>query len=1067
MDCLSCHAHVPQDARFCPACGKAQVTVCPQCRVENGASHRFCKSCGSALSRQGTDPHGAERRNLTVVFCDLVGSVAMSGALDPEDLRELIRDYQRVCADAVTRLDGHIAQYLGDGVLAYFGYPVAHEDDARRALRAGLAILQGMHPLAERCKRERGLEVRLRIGVHSGPSVIGEMGHGGTPLATGETPNLAARVQAAAEPDTLLVSAATEALVRGYFTLHPLGPVALKGRDEPMPLFRVLGTTGAASRLAALGDAALLPFVGRGSTLDLLLSRWAQAQQGQGNTVLLRGDPGIGKSRLLRAMRQRIVDGPPTRWQALEMQCSPYQQASAFAPVVEGVQRAMGIERAQTPQARTQAMVDGLAALAIVDPDEAAALLAPLLDVLPPEGTPPLQLTPQRQRRRTIETLAELLCAAARREPLMLAIEDLHWADPSTLELLDELVSALPDAPLMLVLTYRSEFVAPWTRRRAVHELVLDALPEEAARALVAQVAQAAQATRAADAGQGHGRPPLPADVLQRVLARAEGNPLYLEEITRVVVAAGAAAEATIPATVQESLLARIDRLGPAKPIAQLASALGRRFSFKLLAAMAAVPDAGLEQALQRLVNEDLLVQHGRLPDAAFTFKHALLQDAAYDSLLRSRRREIHERIGLTLLEQFPETCATQPELAARHLTEAGRIEQAVAYWRKAGELALARSAQAEAAAHLTRALELVRSLPMGAVRGEHELALLITLGPIQMAIHGYADPRVEQTYRDARALAQAAGDVPQIVPVLFGLWAYYVVRGSLAQARELADQIQRLLQEAGDTGMLLEAHVVRGVTRYFSGELPGARQDLERVLELYDPAAHRAHAQVFGQEPGMAAHVYLAKTLAVLGDADAAAAHAREAAHIAGQTAHFHTSCFCMAYEMVVDLLGERPHAVQATAARCEALAREQGFPVWEAAAGVLGARATFELGGSGDQVLDRMDRAIELWRATGTALYAPWWQALRAQTLAALGRTGEALAAIEAALAEELAGDERVSLAELHRVRAQLLWQARGADAADQVRASLDAALAVAEAQHAGLWRARAIALRATTGL
>jgi len=1021
LNCVRCSADVPADARFCPACGA------PQRRSE------------------------AERRSLSVVFCDLVGSVALSTQLDPEDLRDLIRAYQQVCERAVARFEGHVAQYLGDGVLAYFGYPVAHEDDARRAVHASLEIVTGLQGVAAQWKRERGIELRLRIGVHSGPAVVGEMGGSGAgaqqaPLATGETPNIAARVQSLAEPGTVLISAATHALVRGYFRCERIADAQVKGVDQPLALHRVLGVTGAASRLAAAGEEGLLPFVGRGSVVDGLLARWGAVEAGRGQVVLLRGDAGIGKSRLLRTLRERI-GGDLVRH--LEAQCSPYHQSSAFAPIIEMIQRALDIGPHLAADERLAALRAGLSQVVTGEPEETLALIAGLMSIELPAAAP-ADTTPQRQRRRTIETLAELVVVSSRRVPTLLAFEDLHWADPSTLEFLDELLAHVPATPLLLVLTSRPEFAAPWVQpQRGISELMLDALPDEVAGAIVA------------NAARGHA---LPARLLQRVLARAEGNPLYLEEITRVVVDAAlpagadeaSMADTLIPATVQESLAARIDRLGPAKPIAQLAAALGRRFSYELLQAMAALPPPGLHDALARLVSEDLLVQHGTPPQAQFTFKHALLQDAAYGSLLRSRRQEIHGNVAQTLLERFPETCEAQPELPAQHYSEAGRTQEAIALWRKAAERAVARSSQAEAAAHLSRALELVRTLPLGAERVQAELTLLITLGPILMAIRGYADPKVEQTYRQARELCAAIGDTPQIVPVLFGLWAFYVVRGDLRIALGLVEQLLRLVRGSGDSGVELEAHLVHGTTLHFLAELEGARRAFESAIALYRPAEHRIHAQVFGQEPGAASHIYLAQTLAVMGEREAAAGHVLAADSIVQETSHSHTTAYCGWYQALLLRWEGDASGVHAAALRGIALSQEQGFPIWQAGGDILAGWAGVELGHDAEAALAQLRAGIDWCRSSGTELYMPYCMSLLASALAKLGRLDEARAQIDAAVAREAGGEQRISLAELYRLQAEIM-QRQGAPQAE-VRETLQRAIELATTQRATLWEQRA---------
>ena len=1087
MNCIRCRTRIAEDSRFCPACGTKQELPCEQCGASNLVGHRFCSGCGieswagtgastGAAAPARTAP--AERRSLTVVFCDLVGSVALSAQLDAEDMRDLLRAYHELCAKAVARLDGHVAQYLGDGVLVYFGYPAAHEDDARRAVHAALDILAGLQALCDWWRREKQVDVRLRIGVHSGTAVVGEVGSGTehSALATGETPNLAARMQTLAEPGTIAISAATEALVRGYFQLQPLGQQVIRGRDERMAAYRVLGATDAQSRLAAAGEDGLLPFVGRGSAVDLLLSRWALVQQGRGHAMLLRGEAGIGKSRLLRTLRLQAMQADPQDHpvQYAEAQCSPYQQGSAFGPVITLLERGFGLRRKDSPEQRTQALVAGLQGLKLdAQPDAAphtTALLAALLDVALPAGVAPLQLTPQRQRRSTIDTLVQVVLAQARKGPLLLAVEDLHWADPSTLELLAELAATLsaPGAAwqLMLALTCRPEFNAALGDSANVQEIVLDALPEEAARHVVANVSQ------------GRGLPNALSDaLLQNVLDRAAGNPLYLEEITKVMLdaaAAGTTADA-IPATVQESLLARVDRLGPAKATAQLAAALGRQFSAELLQAVSDLPAPELHQALQRLVQEEfVLPKRSNVEDADqaanpvthYTFKHALLQDAAYGSLLRSSRREMHALIARTLTERFEPLCAAQPELVAHHCTEGGQLAPAIQHWRLAADKALTRSAQAEAGSHLQRALDLVRTLPMGPDRVQGELGLLITLGPLLMATRGYADAGVELTYRQAREICAAIGDTPQIVPVLFGLWAYYVVRADLKIARDLTEQLWRLVEHSGDDGMKLEVQLAMGTTMYFQGEFAAAKHSLQASLAMYDPAQHRVHAQIFGQEPGAAAHIYLAQTLAVMGQREQAEHHAAAALQLCEDAAHAQTTAYTLTYRTLLHLWHANPQAAQAVAQRGGSLAREQGFPIWQAGCDCFGGWADVALAQQPMDALQRMQAAADVCAAGLTELYAPYLIALTADAQRLLGRPGQlddARTQIDTAVLREAGSEQRVTLAELHRLRA-LVMQAQG-EPADAVRQELQRAIDMAVAQGAGLWEARARASLAQT--
>lgn len=993
--------------------------ICPSCKASIADGSKFCPECGQRIvAATSATPAAAdaERRHITVLFCDLVGSLELSRRLDPEDLRELVRSYQGACAEVVERFEGHIAQYLGDGILMYFGYPRAHEDDAVRATRTGLAIVEAVKALSEEWTRTRGIDVRVRVGIHTGLTVVGDMG-GGTrheQLATGEAPNIAARLQGVAEPGTVVISDSTRRLVRGYFRCEDLGTRTLSGVPQPMPVTRVIEATGADTRLGAAAEAGLTSFVGRRRELEFLLSRWSLVQDGYVQVVLVRGEAGIGKSRQLLELRERLADEEPT---VLEAQCSPYYTASAFHPIIEMVDRRLGLPAAATNDERFERLRVGLTG-AGVDDAESLALLAVLHGVAMPAATKSLKITPQRQRRRTIEMLRSMIVGTARQTPTLLIVEDLHWADPSTLDTLDDIVAVTQGAKLLVVMTFRPDFAPPWSTSDNVAELNLARLNDGEAERLIGSVT-------------GEWR--LPETVVRRIVSRADGNPLFVEEMTKAVVEAGLAdsgggqelsresTENLIPATLQDSLIARLDRLGPSKAVAQLASAVGREFSFDLLQAVAATPEPELRASLSKLVDAELLQTGDRLPSPRYRFKHALIQDAAYQSILRAKRQEIHVRIAQVLADRFPEDMASHPEVAAHHLTAAGKTAQAVPLWIKAGDLASQRSANQEAAAHLRRALELARTLPDGAERVQAELTIQIMLGPILMATKGYAHPDVEATYRRARDICEAIGETPQVVPVLFGLWAYYVVGGQLRTARNLGEQILRLVPALGDSGLVLEAHVVLGVTLYFLGELEAAKAQFQSAIEVYDPAQHRVHAMIFGQEPGMASHIYLAKTLCLLDDADGAEHHRAEAARIARETEHHHTSAFCMMYDAVVQQFLGKARETMSLTDRLLTLSEEQGFPIWHSGAEVLKGWALAALGQL-DAGIALMTDGIEHWKATGTTLYTPYWLSLLALAEAEGGQRDAALRRIDAAIQLEQAGEERLATALLQRARTRI---------------------------------------------
>ncbi|MBE9508851.1 MAG: AAA family ATPase, partial [Chloroflexi bacterium] len=800
---------------FCGACGSSLEieVICPNCGSKLPAGFKFCNKCGHNLSEpkeaHPKDDSGpldamptapaaearapdAERRQLTVMFCDLVGSTNLSARLDPEDLREIVRSYQETAADVIQGFDGHIAQYLGDGLLVYFGYPQAHEDDAHRAVRSALGIVEAMGTLNSRLESEYGVQLAVRLGIHTGPVVVGEMGGGGRheQLALGETPNIAARLEGLAEPDTVVISAMTERLVEGAFVMEDLGSHRLKGVPEPIAIAQVLNPIVTQGDEEEVGTGVVTALVGRDEEIGLLLRRWEQSKEGFGQVVLINGEPGIGKSALADVLREHVAREGYTR---ATYRCSPYHTNSALYPVITHVQRLWRWERDDTPTEKLDKMEETLRTTSL-PLKEVVPLFAALFSLPLPEGRyPPLGLTPQQEKQQTQDSLVAWLLEEAERQPMLVVYEDLHWADPSTLEILGLHVDQVPTAPMLTVLIFRPEFVPPWPTRSHITPITLNRLERPQVEAMITQL--------------GGGKA-LPAEVVQHIVARTDGVPLYVEELTKMLLEsdllreeadhyalAGALSGVAIPATLQDSLMARLDRLPMVREVAQLGAVLGREFAYEMLRALAAVEESKLQDRLGQLVGAELLYQRGRPPRAKYMFKHALIQDAAYASLLKRTRQQYHQQIAQMLEAEFPETVETEPELVAHHYTEAGLNEQAVGYWHQAGKRATQRSAHVEAINHLTKALEVLMTLPDTLERARQELDLQITLGPVLMAVKGQSSPDTEWAYARARELCQQVGETPQLFPVLHGLWRFYMVRAELQTTRELAEQLFSLAQ--------------------------------------------------------------------------------------------------------------------------------------------------------------------------------------------------------------------------------------------------------------------------------
>jgi TOMM system kinase/cyclase fusion protein len=1050
--------------------GSGRRMHCPRCQQEHSSQAKFCAECGAQLAVASDRPTApwlaetiapavvresgrAERRQLTVMFCDLVGSTELSAELDVEDLREVVRMYQTACTEPIARFEGHIAQYLGDGLLVYFGYPLAHEDAPQRAARSALGIVQAIDRLNSRPGSDPKRRLAVRIGIHTGLAVVGEIGSRQERLALGETPNLAARLQAIAEPDTVVISDATYRLLQGLFECADRGWHALKGISTPLHAYRLVGEGAAQTRLDVSAFAALTPLVGREPELTSLRMRWAQAKEGRGQVVLLSGEPGIGKSRLIRELKETIATEAHTRW---ECRCSPYYRDSALYPIIDLVQRTLGFGREESPHDKLNKIESALAQYDLAHGD-AVALWAALLSVPLPEHYPSLNLTPQRQRQRIFEVVVSLLRALAARQPVLFIVEDLHWIDPSMLELLELVLDAIPTSTVLLVLAFRPEFRPPWAPRAHVIPLVVNRFAPTQTELMVGKVT---------------GGKPLPTEVLQHVVTKTDGVPLFVEELTKMVLESELLDERAdryelraplrplaIPTTLQDSLMARLDRLASVKDVAQLGAAVGRSFTYELLHAVSSLDKAPLQQALSRLVDAELLYQRGVPPAATYIFKHALIQDAAYQSMLKSQRRQHHQAIAQTLDERFPDTRESQPELLAHHYTEAGLLQPALVYWQRAGQRAIERSAYVEAMAYLTRGLDVLSGLPDSAERTQHELGLQISLGVPLMVTKGYASPEVERTYGRARELCLQVGETPQLATVLWALWAYYLVAAKLQTALEVAEQYRALAQNAQDPELLLETCQLMGLTLHHLGDLVAARAHLQRGVALYDPERH--HALIFrhgGVDTGVAMQTHLALTLWLLGYPSQARRTMHGALLLAQKLNHPFSEAYawlCVAW--LCEVSGE---SVREQAEKAVSICAEHGFPFWGAIASMLAGWALAEEGAveAGIAQMRQGRAAIE---ATGAQLFVTHPMTLMVKAHANAGRAEEGLTLLGETLAMVTRTGDGAWDAELYRLKGELVLAvspSRHAEADALFRQAIDIA---------STRRAKSLELRAAMSL
>lgn len=1037
------------------------MSRCPSCQAPVEPTARFCSSCGARLETAAAAPPPrrpppptteelrAERRQLTVMFCDIADSTKLSEQLDPEDLMGVVRRYQRACAEVIERFGGSIAQYLGDGLLVYFGWPTAYEDSPARAARAGLEIFASLDALNEGLQREHGVAIKLRIGIHTGLVVVGEVGGGAKreQLAVGDTANIAARLESLAMPNTGIVSDATRRLIAGLFELESLGIRELKGIATPMEVHRLLRLRGR-HRLDGAEEQALAPFVGRQAELAVLCEHWQRAEAGAGGAVLLRAEAGVGKSRMLRAFKATLRERSPRAHEAF---CLPFFVNSALHPVVELLRVELGSGRDDEPATalqRLRAWVERRPGA----PADAVPLLAMLLDIPVAAGYEAVTLSPRARKQRTTEVLVELFLPPPEGPPALLVLEDVHWVDPSTLDLVRLLLSRLRERPALVVMTARPVFASPWAGE--VHELLLRPFGDEDSRALVLAMTRGLRLTP---------------QVLSQLIDRTDGIPLFVEELTRMLIDAGQLEDtkaSVIPATLHDSLMARLDRLDAvARKVAQLGATIGRTFHLALLRRISSIAEDDLQRAVGQLVDAQLVHPLGDAGSEAFMFKHALIQDAAYESLLKRRRQEYHSRIARALEEGFGTLAEVEPELLAHHLEAAGGARQvdAVQAWLRAAERAQASSSNEEAVSHLRRGLALVPGLPASPQRVELELRLQTKLGTSLSALQGYASVEVEQAWARADALCERLGNTPERFWVLWGLWAFYLVQGTHTKGLSYAERMLALADEQQAEALELEAHFSLGLSYFFMGEdLLRAREHLEWVVARYDAERHHGQALLTGQDVGVTSRSVSALVCFQLGAIDVAVRRHEEALALSQQVEHDFSRAYALGCAAWFQLY-MRDHArAQAFADEAVALSQAQGFGWWLVWGSILGGSARAGLGAAG--AADRIEHGIDSWRQTGSGFTVPYFLGLLSHARRGEGRPREAERLLDEARALAKGSREQFYAAELLRLRGELWAERAGDDAAalGRAEASLRQAIDTARAQGA-----HAFALRAATSL
>ena len=985
----------------------------------------------------------AERRQLTVMFVDLVGSTALSRRLDPEEMREVLRAYQNAVAGEISRLEGFTAKLMGDGVLAYFGWPRTHEDEAERAVRAGLAVIAAVG----RLPTAAGEPLRARIGIATGLVVVGDLvgdDAAQEQAVVGDTPNLAARLQAAAEPGTVVIADATRRLLGDLFVLRALGPQSFKGISEPMPAFAVLGERALESRFAARQAGRVAPIVGRDQELGLLLERWRQAKTGEGQVVLLSGEAGIGKSRITEALVEAVRTEPHF---LVRYQCSPYHGDSALYPVIQQLAHAAGFA-ADDDLDRRLDRLEALLCRATDDVGEVAPVVAALIGLDATSRYGVLTMTPQQRRNRTLAIIIDQLTGLAGRKPVMWVIEDAHWIDPTTLELIEFALDRVQSLGALMLITARPTFVASFASHPVVTRLALNRLARAATQAIVARIA--------------HGKR-LPEALLDEIAARTDGVPLFVEEMTKAVIESGALRETAdayhldgplsalaIPTTLHDSLMARLDRLQPVKEVAQTAAVIGRSFDHRTIAALAARSEGELGDAMRRLVEAELVFRRGTPPDATYLFKHALVRDAAYESLLKARRVALHARL-LDVLESQGDAA---PEVKAQHAEAAGLAERALDHWQEAGTQALARPAYKEAIASLENGVRLCRALGEGVQWKRREQSLHLQLGQALIANQSYSAPATLRAFERALVLADELGNVSLQLPAVFGQWAGHYIAST--GSAKLAERYAVLAETQPEIGPRLVGLRMLGLECFHAGRFKESLALVRKALDSYDPVAHRDLAGRFGHDPRTAAANYLVWNLWHLGFPDEAARTIEDNLQWTRQVNHANTTGIALCFGVAIPHIWlRRPDRVESAAREGLRLAEGVSLALWHAWAQVHLGWALSQQGTAPG--VEEIEAGLREARQVGAGRFEPFHLSLAADAYARAGRHYEAQTCVAQAFAALAHGRDLAFAAELHRMRAGLFLRV-GPGAYDTAQADFRRALEIATQQEAPMLQLRA---------
>ena len=1015
--------------------------------VSLGHRKRIMRAVGEtaerAARRQPGKSEGAERRQLTIMFCDLVDSTQLSERFDPEDLRAIIGSVRKCCEGVVERYGGSVARYMGDGLLVYFGYPQADEYDPERAVRAGLEIIQAVRGI----DAWPDLALQTRVGIATGEVIVGDLigeGRSQEHDVVGQTPNLAARLQSIAEPDSVVVGGVTRKLVGSLFEYNSLGLHTLKGFEQPVECWRVDHELDVESRFDARHVlAGMSPMLGRAAEFDLLERSWDEASAGNARAVHLIGDPGIGKSRLIHSLREHKGDKSHT---LVTYYCQPFRQDSPLFPVAAQLERAAGFERDDDTAAR----LDKLEVLVGSFTDEVqdiVPLFAELLGISSASRYAPLSISPQLLKTRTMAALEQHLASRASAHPLLVIFEDLHWVDPTTLELIEQLIHGCAKLPVLFVLTSRPEFQWPTSADEKMTKIELGCLDDAAVRKLVLRVA---------------GDKSLPDEVVKQIVEKTDGVPLFVEELTKNLMESqflverddrfelnGQLPEFTLPDTLQDSLMARLDRMKEGKTIAQLGAAIGRNFSYELVSAVSGFSEDSLLPAIEELIDSELVHQDGTPPLATYVFKHALIQDAAYSSLIRSERQKLHDRIADALERHFPDTGKNDPDTLAHHYTEADKPLQAIPYWHSAAKQAIERGHNEESLKNIEYGMKLLAKLPDGEERSQFELGLCVSRGVALESTRGYASPEVEQTYARASELCEELGNTFDFVPVLLGLYVFNLVRGDLETARELAERCVALSKEAKRIDGLIEAYAALGFVLCYLGSLDEARETLEQCIALYDAREDAEQfASITAQDPAAASRSILAVLFWILGDPDESVKQLDKAFLLAKELHRPINQAVVHTHAAELYQLRRETRLAQDHAAKGLQIASDHGDGFWGSLCAMHGSIAKSKRGHPEEGVAE-IKHTLDLWSAAGAGTNTPYFLMRIAEAEHAMGLTEQAMHTVGKAIDFAESTHEGLFASELYRLRGEL---ALASDSPDEQIAEACFLQAIETAQQQG---------------